>query len=230
MIAHATAIVPILLVNRKVFLFPTPYCSQYLTKSPMRLNLSFALALGAAVTMSLPQLAVADKGHEHECALDFKMNNIDGEEVDLEDYEGNVVLIVNVASKCGLTRQYAGLQELYAKYKDKGFVIIGFPCNQFGGQEPGTETEIKQFCTTKYDITFPMMSKVEVNGDDAADIYKHLTSQQVGPAEKGAISWNFEKFLIDQEGQLIHRFSPRTTPDAEELSKAIEELLTKESS
>nr|WP_261344948.1 glutathione peroxidase [Roseiconus nitratireducens] len=162
---------------------------------------------------------------EHECALDFKMKNIDGEQVDLEDYEGNVVLVVNTASECGLTPQYAGLEELYRKYKDKGFVVLGFPCNQFGSQEPGTEAEIKTFCSTRYNVTFPMFSKIDVNGSDAAPLYKYLTSKDVKPAGKGDISWNFEKFLIDTEGNLVHRFAPRTKPDDAELVKAIEGAL-----
>lgn len=184
--------------------------------------LPFILGVLAVMTS---QPAKADKEAGNECALDFKMKSIDGEAVDLHDYEGNVVLIVNVASRCGLTRQYAGLQSLYEKYKDQGLVVIGFPCNQFGGQEPGTNAEVKQFCSTKYDVTFPMMSKIEVNGDDAAPLYKYLTSKQVGPANAGRISWNFEKFLIGRDGELIHRFSPRTTPTDPELVKQIESAL-----
>ena len=121
-------------------------------------------------------MAAAD---DPECALDFKAKTIDGETVDLENYEGKVVLIVNTASQCGLTPQYAGLQELYSKYKGKGMVVLGFPCNQFGSQEPGSEAEIKQFCSTKYSVSFPMFSKIEVNGDNAAPIYKYLTSKDV---------------------------------------------------
>jgi len=162
---------------------------------------------------------------DHECALDFKMKNIDGETVDLEDYEGNVVLIVNTASRCGLTPQYAGLEDLYSKYKDKGFVVLGFPCNQFGAQEPGTEAEIKQFCSTRYNVSFPMFSKVEVNGDEATPLYKYLTQKDVKPAGKGNISWNFEKFLVDREGNLIARFAPRTKPSDADLIKAIESKL-----
>lgn len=162
---------------------------------------------------------------DHECALSFSAKTIDGESVDLHDYEGKVVLIVNVASKCGLTRQYAGLQSLYEKYQDKGLVILGFPCNEFGGQEPGTEAEIKQFCSTKYDVTFPMMSKVNVN-KDACDLYKHLTAQNSKPAGSGPISWNFEKFLIGRDGQLVNRFSPRTAPSDAELVSAIEAQLS----
>ncbi|MCA9138366.1 MAG: glutathione peroxidase [Planctomycetales bacterium] len=167
----------------------------------------------------------ADGKHDHECALDFKMADINGKKVDLEDYEGKVVLIVNTASQCGLTPQYAGLEQLYQKYKDKGFVILGFPCNQFGSQEPGTEAEIKQFCSTKYNVSFPMFSKIEVNGEDATDLYKFLTSKDVKPKGKGNVSWNFEKFLVDREGNLINRFEPKTKPGDAELVKAIESQL-----
>lgn len=155
-------------------------------------------------------------------ALDFKVKTIDGETVDLKEYQGKVVLVVNVASECGLTPQYAGLQELYDRYKDKGFVVLAFPCNQFGSQEPGSEAEIKQFCSTKYNVNFPMFSKVDVNGDDAAPFYKYLTSKDVKPVGSGKISWNFEKFLINRDGQLVGRFSPRTAPGDVELIKAIE--------
>ena len=170
-------------------------------------------------------MATADDSHE--CALNFKAKNIDGETVDLEDYEGNVVLVVNVASKCGLTPQYAQLQSLYEEYEKKGFVVLGFPCNQFLSQEPGTEADIKQFCSTKYNVSFPMFSKVDVNGDDAAPIYKYLTSKDVEPKGKGSVSWNFEKFLIDREGNLINRFEPRTKPDDPAIVKAIEAELAK---
>ncbi|WP_419194771.1 glutathione peroxidase [Novipirellula herctigrandis] len=174
-------------------------------------------------------MSTADEGHDHdhECALDYRVKNIDGETVDLEDHEGNVVLIVNVASKCGYTKQYAGLEEIYKKYADKGFVVLGFPCNQFGGQEPGTEADIKQFCSTKFNVTFPMLSKVEVNGDGATDIYKYLTSKDVKPAGTGKVKWNFEKFLIDREGQLVNRFRSSTAPGDDELVQAIESELAK---
>ncbi len=169
--------------------------------------------------------ARADEAEDHDCALDFKVPTIDGETVDLEDYEGKVVLIVNVASKCGLTPQYDGLEKLYSEYKEKGLVVLGFPCNQFGGQEPGTETEIKEFCTSKFNVTFPMFSKLEVNGEKASPLYKFLTSQDVKPVGKGDISWNFEKFLVGRDGKVVGRFSPRTKPDADELVKAIEAQL-----
>ena len=129
-------------------------------------------------------------------ALNFTMKDIDGKLVDLSQYAGKVLLIVNVASKCGNTPQYAGLEAMYAKYKDKGFAILGFPANNFGAQEPGTDAQIKVFCTGKYDVTFPMFSKVSVKGDDITPLYKYLTSVDTKPAAKGDITWNFEKFII----------------------------------
>lgn len=185
----------------------------------MRFALSMALLLGAFFSM-----ASAD---DHECALNFKAKTIDGKSVDLEDYEGKVVLIVNTASRCGLTPQYAGLQQMYEKYQGKGFVVLGFPCNQFGRQEPGTEAEIKQFCSANYNVSFPMFSKIDVNGGEAAPIYKYLTSQDTKPAGKGDISWNFEKFLVDRDGQLVGRYAPRTKPDDADLVKAVEAELGK---
>ena len=175
------------------------------------------LALLMCVTMT-----VSANADEHECALDFKVDSIDGDSVDLHDYEGKVVLVVNVASACGLTPQYSGLQELHEKYGEKGLVVLGFPCNQFGAQEPGTEAEIKKFCSTKYRVTFPMFSKLDVNGDDAAPLYKYLTSQETSPVGPGDISWNFEKFLIGRDGKILKRFAPRVTPGDAELIKAIE--------
>ncbi|MGV3486164.1 MAG: glutathione peroxidase [Planctomycetaceae bacterium] len=187
--------------------------------SRFRLSL-YAFVFGIAMTSP----AFAD---DHECALNFKVKSIDGQTVDLEDYKGQVVLVVNVASECGLTPQYAGLQKLYDQYKDKGFVILAFPCNQFGSQEPGSEAEIKQFCSTKYNVNFPLFSKIDVNGENAAPIYQYLTSKDAKPVGSGKISWNFEKFLIDRKGQIAGRFSPRTTPSDAELVKAIEAELGK---
>lgn len=159
--------------------------------------------------------------------LDFKMKSIDGSEVDLNSYKGKVVLIVNVASKCGLTGQYKQLQELHDKYADKGLVILGFPCNQFLGQEPGSEEQIKTFCETKYGVKFPMFAKIDVNGDRACDLYKRLTSLELPPVGTGAVSWNFEKFLLNREGKPIARFSPRTKPDDAKVIEAIEMALGK---
>jgi glutathione peroxidase len=155
------------------------------------------------------------------------MKAIDGKEVDLAQYKGKVVLMVNVASKCGLTPQYEGLEALYEKYKDKGVVVLGFPCNQFGAQEPGTEAEIAEFCAKDYGVKFPLFSKIEVNGAGAAPLYKTLTATQTMPKGKGAISWNFEKFLIGKKGAVAARFAPGTEPDAKDLVAAIEAELAK---
>lgn len=159
-------------------------------------------------------------------ALDFAMKTISGKEVNLADkYKGKVVLAVNVASKCGLTPQYAGLQSLHRKYAKQGLAVAGFPCNQFGGQEPGTETAIMEFCDANYGVEFDMYSKIEVNGDGSCGFYKHLTNLETKPQGKGRISWNFEKFLIGRDGEVIARFSPRTAPDDKAIVEAIEKAL-----
>ncbi len=193
----------------------------------MRLFLSAALVLGVLTAICPADDAKKQAKHDHECALDYKMKTIDGKTVDLEDYEGKVVLIVNTASHCGLTSHYKGLQSLYKKYQEKGFVVLGFPCNQFGSQEPGSDAEIAKFCSSKFSVTFPMFSKIDVKGEDAAPIYKHLTSQDVKPVGKGPVGWNFEKFLVDREGQLVNRFKSYTEPDDASLVKAIESQLQK---
>ena len=160
-------------------------------------------------------------------ALNFKVQSLEGKEVDLAQYQGKVVLVVNVASKCGLTPQYKALEALYQKYNGQGLVILGFPCNQFNGQEPGTAEEIRKFCTSKYDVTFPLMAKVEVNGAGACDLYKHLKALDAKPKGPGEITWNFEKFVIGRNGKVIARFQPRTTPDAAALISVIESELAK---
>lgn len=156
---------------------------------------------------------------------DFKMKNIDGSEVKLETYKGKVVMIVNTASKCGLTPQYEGLQKIYDKYKDQNFVILGFPANNFMGQEPGTDTEIKEFCTLKYKVSFPMFSKISVKGTDQHPLYTYLTNEKSNPGFSGDISWNFEKFLIGKDGKTLARFSPSTKPDDAKIIEAIEKAL-----
>ena len=160
-------------------------------------------------------------------ALKYTMKNIDGKDVSLSDYQGKVILIVNVASQCGLTPQYKGLQALYEKYNDKGLGGLGVPCNQFGRQEPGSDADIKAFCSDNYSVSFPMFSKIEVNGKEQADLYKHLTSLDLKPASKGDIKWNFEKFVIDRNGAVVARFSPRTRPSDADLVKTIETALAK---
>lgn len=155
----------------------------------------------------------------------FTMRSIDGQSVNLKSYKGKVVMIVNVASRCGYTPQYAGLESLYEKYKDKGFVIVGVPANNFAQQEPGTDAEIKKFCSTKYNVSFPMMSKVSVKGDDKTPLYQYLTSTTEDPQFGGDIKWNFTKFLVSRNGQLVARFEPATTPDSPEVRAAIESAL-----
>lgn len=153
----------------------------------------------------------------------FKVKNINGEDVSLEDYKGKVLLIVNTASKCGFTPQYKGLEEMYKKHKDQGLEVLGFPCNQFGKQEPGDEEEIKNFCSLTYDVSFPMFAKVDVNGNDASPLYEHLKAEAPGMLGSKAVKWNFTKFLVDKEGNVLKRFAPKDTP--EKIEKEIENLL-----
>jgi len=154
---------------------------------------------------------------------EFKVKDAKGSEIDLSQYKGKVVLIVNVASKCGFTPQYAGLEELHKKYESKGLVILGFPCNQFGAQEPGNADEIQNFCSLTYDVTFPILRKIEVNGGNTEPIYDYLKSSAPGILGTEAIKWNFTKFLIDKKGKVSKRYAPNTKP--EELTTDIETLL-----
>ncbi|HYJ66532.1 MAG TPA: glutathione peroxidase [Nocardioidaceae bacterium] len=155
-------------------------------------------------------------------AFDFAATTIDGEEQALSTYEGKVLLVVNVASKCGFTPQYAGLEKLYRERADDGLVVLGFPCDQFGHQEPGDEAEIQEFCSLTYDVTFPMFAKIDVNGDDTHPLFEWLKSEQRGLLG-GRIKWNFTKFLVDRSGQPVARYAPNTVP--EDIADDIEELL-----
>jgi glutathione peroxidase len=157
--------------------------------------------------------------------LEFKMKDIDGKEVPLKKYKGKVLLVVNTASKCGYTPQYEGLEAIYEKYKAQGFYVLGFPANNFGAQEPGTEAEIKEFCTSKYKVTFPMFAKISVKGDDQDPLYKFLTSKDTDPDFAGDITWNFNKFLIDKNGKVVARFSSKDTPESDTVKTAIEKYL-----
>ena len=159
--------------------------------------------------------------------LEFTMKNIKGQDVKLSDYTGKVLLLVNVASKCGYTPQYEGLESIYRKYKDQGLVVMGFPANNFLGQEPGTDEEIITFCTTKYNVTFPMFSKISVKGDKIHPLYRFLTSKDTNPEFGGGISWNFNKFLVDRSGKIIDRFGTRDKPESEKVLQSIEKALTK---
>jgi glutathione peroxidase len=184
---------------------------------PLARLASLCLLAAVAGTLSLAP-AMADS------PLTGKVKKIDGSEVDLAAYKGKVVMIVNVASQCGATPQYAGLQKLYDTYKDKGLVVLGFPANEFGAQEPGTDAEISKFCSSKYNVTFDMFSKVVVKGDKQAPLYKALTSQ-ANP--QGDVKWNFEKFLIGRDGSVVARFATPVKPDDPALVAAVESELKK---
>lgn len=178
---------------------------------------SLLSATGLKATDMDPALApAADSLYE------FAMTNIDGKEQSLSAYKGKTVIIVNTASKCGLTPQYAGLEAMYRKYKDKGLVILGFPANDFMGQEPGSDNEIKEFCSVKYDVTFPMFSKITVIGEETHPLYRWLIAKS---GKKEQIEWNFAKFIVSPDGRTVTRFSPKTKPDDKDFVKAVEATL-----
>src|ERR1700749_179281 len=156
---------------------------------------------------------------------DFTLNSIDGQTTPLSTFRGKVALLVNVASRCGYTPQYAALESVYEKYKDRGFVIIGFPANNFGAQEPGSNQEIKTFCTAKYHVSFPMMAKVSVKGSDITPLYQFLTDKNAHPQTGGEIGWNFTKFLVGPDGKVIARFDSTVEPDSTQVTSAIEKAL-----
>jgi glutathione peroxidase len=178
--------------------------------------------------LALPLVALADDDAKKTPAvLNFKMKDLDGKEVDLGQYKGKVVMFVNVASKCGLTPQYKQLQALHDKYAEKGLVIVGVPANEFLAQEPGTNAQIKEFCTDKYGVKFPMLAKVVVKGKGICPLYEHLTSEKTNPKFAGDIKWNFTKFLIGKDGEVVNRFEPTVKPDAKAVIDAIEAELKK---
>ena len=191
-------------------------CLQSLVKVRGYL-ISGALLVMAGLTMAGSLLAASG-------IYAFTLDSIDGKPAPLADYKGKVVLVVNVASQCGYTPQYSALEATYEKYKDKGFVILGFPANNFGAQEPGTNEEIKTFCSRKYSVTFPMYAKISVKGTDQAPLYAYLT-KDTGPRISGEIKWNFTKFLVDRNGNVVQRFEPEVTPDSKEVISAIEKQL-----
>lgn len=206
---------------------------RFLTYS-IALALTFALSAGFANAAKEKEKPAAkaktgEKGDKKEtpAVLDFTVKSIKGDEVELSKYQGKVVLIVNVASKCGLTPQYEALEKLHEKYADEGLAILGFPANEFGAQEPGTDEEIATFCKDNYDVKFDMFSKVVVKGEGQCDLYKFLTSKETNKGFDGDIKWNFEKFLIDRDGKVIKRFEPKVKPDSEEVTEAIKEALAK---
>jgi glutathione peroxidase len=173
--------------------------------------------IGAA--LAFPALAIAAAGSLY----DIPLKDIDGKATSLKAHEGKVLLVVNVASKCGLTPQYKALEALHQEYKDRGFMVLGFPCNDFGNQEPGSNAEIKEFCSTNYEVTFPLYDKLHVKGNDQHPLYAALTGP--GSQYPGDIQWNFGKFLIGKDGKVLARFEPRTTPDSKEVKEAIEKAL-----
>ena len=169
-----------------------------------------------------------DKKKDASPVLSFSMQNIDGKDLFLGDLQGDVLLMVNVASECGLTPQYKDLEALYRKYKDQGLRVLAFPANNFGAQEPGSNKEIKQFCRTKYDVTFDLFAKVSVKGDEKCDLYKYLTDENRNGSFGGEIRWNFQKFLINRQGAVVARFDPRDAPLSEKVVQAVEAALKEE--
>jgi glutathione peroxidase len=180
------------------------------------------LAFLFTVCIAAAALAVPTKS-----VYSFTLNSIDGQPTSLSTYRGKVLLLVNVASKCGFTPQYAGLESLYEKYKDRGLVIVGIPANNFAQQEPGTNDEIKKFCHNRYNVTFPMMAKVSVVGEDKTPLYVFLTDKTANPQIGGEIKWNFTKFLFDRNGKPVERFEPAVTPDSPQVTAAVEAALDK---
>jgi glutathione peroxidase len=197
---------------------PRPEQSRHLTAAFLPLSILNMKTLTLVAALAMTTIAASAQS-----LYDIKLKDIDGKDTTLAAYQGKVVLIVNVASKCGYTKQYAGLEALYQKYQGQGFVVLGFPCNQFGGQEPGTNEEIKQFCTSKFNVTFPLFDKIEVNGANRHPLYVALAGKS--SPFPGNIKWNFNKFLISKDGKIVKRFDSGVTPDSEELTKAVEATL-----
>jgi len=196
------------------------------TVMKMYLALATSVMMTFAFATSAEETAVENEAPDS--VLDFKLPAIDGGELDLGAYEGKVLMLVNVASKCGLTPQYTELTELHEAYREQGFEIIGFPANNFMGQEPGSDEQILLFCQEKYDVQFPLASKISVKGKDQHPLYQFLTKEESNPDFSGDISWNFEKFLVDRSGKVIARFAPRTKPSAEEVVEAIKKALAED--
>lgn len=187
-----------------------------------------AVLAASVVCFTMVSGSFAEKGDAKVApALNFTMDSLDGKPVKLSKYQGKVILIVNVASKCGLTPQYEDLEEVSKKYEDKGLTILGFPANEFGKQEPGSNKEIAEFCQKNYGVDFPMFSKVVVKGEGQCDLYKFLTSKETNPKFAGDIKWNFEKFLVSRDGKVVARFEPRIRPDDKQVISKIEAELAK---
>jgi glutathione peroxidase len=185
------------------------------------------LLLAAASLLSVAYAVSAEEpAKKSTSVLGFQVQDIDGKPVDLSKYKGEVLLIVNTASQCGYTPQYEGLEKVFEKYKGQGFEVLAFPANEFGRQEPGTNPEIKSFCATKYNVTFPLFSKIVVKGQGIHPLYQYLTSSDTDPKFAGPIPWNFTKFLVNRKGEVIARFAPGDEPESAKVTKAIETALT----
>jgi glutathione peroxidase len=203
-----------------------PHRFLFLESTEMR-TVICSLVLGFLANAVATGLAADKGGKKMPDALNFKMKSLNGKEVDLSKYKGKVVLIVNVASQCGNTPQYEGLEDLHEKYADQGLAVLGFPANEFGKQEPGSDEEIADFCEQNYGVKFDMFSKVVVKGDGQCPLYQYLTSKETDPKFAGDITWNFEKFLINRDGQVVARFAPKVKPESKEVVSAIETELAK---
>ena len=206
-------------INTKGISGKTLRTADIFSNDPLQPKVQLMLKLDAVKT--------EEKKMPEKTVLDFSLNNIDGKATKLSEYRGKVLLLVNVASKCGYTPQYDGLQAIYTKYKDQGLVILGFPANNFMGQEPGTNEEIKTFCQTKFNVSFPLFAKISVKGDDIHPLYQFLTSKETNPEFAGNITWNFNKFLVGQNGKVIARFDTKEKPEGEKIMQAIEAALKK---
>jgi glutathione peroxidase len=191
------------------------------------LLLCFTPALTAIVLASIPwsMVSAQTSSKKPSSVLNFTLKDIDGKEVPLAKFQGKVLLFVNTASQCGYTPQYKGLQDVYQKYKDQGFEVLAFPANEFGAQEPGTDGQIKEFCSSNYKVTFPLFSKIVVKGKGIHPLYEFLTSESTDPKFAGPIPWNFSKFLVNRKGEVIGRFQPGVKPESAELTAAIEKAL-----
>lgn len=188
-------------------------------------TLIVAVGIGAAYKLGFIMNPSPSAPPNEKSVYEFTMKDIAGKDVKLDAYKGKVVMVVNVASKCRFTPQYEGLEALYEKYKDQGFVILGFPANNFMGQEPGTEAEINEFCSTKYHVSFPMFAKISVKGTDQHPFYTFLTNKGSNPDFAGDVSWNFNKFLIDRTGKIVARFGSQDTPESEKVTQAVDKYL-----
>jgi glutathione peroxidase len=193
----------------------------------MRYAMFLALALGLVAAPAVLADEGKRGGDKVPAVLDYKMKGLNGKEVDLARYQGKVILIVNTASQCGFTPQYKGLEALHEKYADQGLVVLGVPSNDFGAQEPGSSAEIAEFCQKNYGVKFDMLSKVPVKGNDQVPLYKYLTSKETDPQFSGPIKWNFTKFLINRQGEIVARFEPNVKPESEKVTQAIEAELAR---